>query len=187
MSGWTLSGGLVLDWFSGRFGAGEDLARSAGEVESGGVVALPYLAGERTPVWDLHARGAFAGLSLDSGPAELYRALVDSLALAVLDHAERLERVLGPVPAWRVTGGGTRHPLWPQATADALGVPLEVSSDAAEAVGPALLALRAVGADPERPPVATLEPAGRRGEQLRRGLGRFRELSRLVAPEEEAP
>jgi hypothetical protein len=36
---------------------------------------------------------------------------VDSLALAVLDHAERLEEALGPCSAWRVTGGGTRNRL----------------------------------------------------------------------------
>jgi xylulokinase len=182
VGGWTLSGGLVLDWFAARFGAGEDLARAAAALEPGGLLALPYLAGERTPVWDPLARGALLGLSLDTGPAEVYRALVDSLALSVLDHAERLERLLGPCASWLATGGGTRHPLWPQATADALGTPLEIAPDAAEAVGPALLALRAVGADPQRPPAATLEPDPARGERLRRQLPLYLDLSRLIGP-----
>ena len=180
--GWTLSGGLVLDWFADRFGAGDDVVRAAAELEPGGLLALPYLAGERTPLWDPFTRGALVGLSLDSGPAVVYRALVDSLALAALDHAERLEAELGPCPAWRATGGGTRHPLWPQATADALGAPLQIAPDAGEAAGPALLALRALGLDPERPPAAVVEPNPHRGERYRALLPAFRELSEAVAP-----
>lgn len=182
MGGWTLSGGLALDWFAQRFGTDESLAHAAAGVEPNGLLALPYLAGERTPLWDPHARGAFIGLSADTGPAELYRALVDSLALAVLDHAERLEAALGPCPSWRVTGGGTGHPFWAQATADALGVPLEIAPDADQAVGPALLALRMVGFDPERRAAATLEPDARGNERLRARLPIFRELSRLITP-----
>jgi sugar (pentulose or hexulose) kinase len=146
------------------------------------MLALPYLAGKRTPMWDPFARGAFIGLTRDSGPADAYRALVDSLALTALDHAERLEAQLGPCRVWRATGGGTRHALWPQATADALGAPIEIAPDAGEAAGPALLALRAIGADPERPPAATLRPDPRRGERYRELLPAFRELAQAVAP-----
>jgi xylulokinase len=180
--GWTLSGGLVLDWFADRFGAGDSTARAAAELDPGGLLALPYLAGERTPLWDPAARGALIGLDRDSGPAEVYRALVDGLALTALDHAERLERELGPCPAWSATGGGIRHPVWPQATADALGAPIEIAPGAAEAVGPALLALRAIGADPERRPSAVLEPDPRRAERYRQLLPAFRELSGALAP-----
>jgi xylulokinase len=180
--GWALAGGLVLDWFADRFGAGDGVVRAAAAIEPGGLLALPYLAGERTPLWDPLARGVVLGLSRDSGPAELYRALVDSLALAALDHAERLEPALGPCEAWRATGGGTRHPFWAQATADSLGAPLEIAPDAGEAAGPALLALRAIGADPERRPVAMLEPDAGRGERYRALLPAFRELSAAVAP-----
>jgi xylulokinase len=188
VGGWTLSGGRVLDWFSGRFGAGDDLAEASAELGPSPLLALPYIGGERTPVWDPHARGALIGLTPGTGPAEVYRALVDSLALAVLDHAERLEQALGPCSVWRSTGGGTAHALWAQATADALAAPLEIAPDAAEAVGPALLALRAVGADPERPPAGTLRPDPRASDRLRRLLPAFRELSDLSRglPVEEA-
>lgn len=181
LGGWTLSGGLALDWFAERFGDDGDLARRAAEREPGGVLALPYLSGERTPLWDPHARGAFIGLTPDTGPAELYRALVDSLALAVLDHTERLERALGPCSVWRVTGGGTRHPLWVHATADALGATLAVAPNAAEGLGPALLALRTLGPAPDRPPAATVEPDGHSSERLRRLLPAFRDLSRQLS------
>ena len=179
IGGWTLSGGLGLDWFAERFATGmtqAELAGAAARVEPGGVLALPYLAGERTPIWDPHARGAFANLAPDSGPAELYRALVDSLALVALDHAERLDGALGPCEAWRVTGGGTRNHAWLGATADALGVPLEIAPDAAEATGPALLALRAIGIDPERPSGRRIEPDRRRTARYATLLPIFREL-----------
>jgi sugar (pentulose or hexulose) kinase len=104
----------------------------------------------------------------------------------VLDHAERLEPQLGPCRAWRATGGGARHRLWPQATADALGAPLEIAPDAGEAVGPALLALRASGVDPARRPAAVIEPDPSRTERYRELLAGFRELSRAVAPVLEA-
>jgi xylulokinase len=180
--GWTLSGGLVLDWFAGRFGAGPDVVRAASELEPGALLALPYLAGERTPLWDPFARGALLGLSGDSGPADVYRALVDSLALTALDHAERLEPQLGECAAWSATGGGTRHPLWAGATADALGAPLEIARDAGEAVGPSLLALRAIGIDPAREPSLVLDPDPSRAERYRELLPAFRGLSAAVAP-----
>jgi xylulokinase len=184
LGGWTLCGGLSLDWFAERFAPGgsrAELERDAAGVDPGRVLALPYLAGERTPLWDPNARGAFTGIGLETGAAELYRALVESLALAVLDHAERLEQVLGPCPAWRVTGGGARNRLWLEATAGALGVPLDVVAGAGEAVGPALLALRAVGIDPERPVEERVEPGRDALARLEGLLPAFRELQGALA------
>jgi xylulokinase len=181
LGGWTLSGGRVLDWFGEQFAADGDLAAAAA-VEPGGLLALPYLAGERTPIWDPLARGVLLGLSPDTGRAEVYRALVDSLALTVLDHAERLTGAIGPCEVWRATGGGTQNALWAQTTADALGARLDVAPDAGEAVGPGLLALRALGIDPGRRPAAAIEADPLRGDRLRRLLPHFRELSRAVAP-----
>jgi xylulokinase len=187
IGGWTLSGGLVLDWFERSFGASHGLAEAAADVDTGGLIALPYLAGERTPLWDPLARGALIGLTPDTGPAEIYRAFVDSLALVLLDHSERLEAELGPAAAWRVTGGGTRHDLWLQSTADALGAPLEIAQDSAEAVGPALLALRALGAEPARRVARTVLPDPVASERLRGRLPRFRELGELLFGEGPEP
>jgi len=165
LGGWTLSGGAVLDWGE-RTLAGEPAAlrRAAEELlpGAGGVLVLPYFAGERTPVWDLGARGAVLGLSLDHSAAHVYRGLVDALALAIRDHVARLPGV--PPARWRVTGGGTRNAAWLQATADALDAPLDVVADAGEAVGPALLALAAIGAPTPRAIERTVHPiAGRTG------------------------
>ena len=161
LGGWTLSGGLVLDWCVERLLDGADLtavAAAARALEPGRLLALPYLAGERTPVWDLARAWRPGGIGPRNPPEHVYRAFVDALALTVRDHTQRLDELLGRAVAWRLGGGGARNPLWLQATADAVGAPLEVIADAGEAIGPALLALRSQGVDPERRAAAVVEP-----------------------------
>ena len=167
LGGWTTAGGATLAWFTSQLGAVPDVA--ALEPGAGGLVALPYLAGERTPIRDPHARGLMLGLTLETTFAELYRSLVDGVALSARDHVERL-RDAGLLPdRWLTAGGGARHEAWLQATADALGSPLDVVAGAGDAVGPAHLALRSIGVEPTRPVERRVEPDPER-------TGRFDEL-----------
>jgi xylulokinase len=138
LGGSTSSGGNVLDWARRIFG---DAVADQTHVR-----VVPYLAGERTPVRDPEARGALVGVSLTTSPAEIHRAFVDALALAVLDHTERIARVAG-VGGWRASGGGVHNRAWLQATADAIGAPLEPAPLAGEGAGPALFGLAALGVD----------------------------------------
>ena len=96
------------------------------------------------PFADPEARGALAGLTLLTGRTDIYRAFVDSIALAALAVAE----LLPVTEAWRASGGGCRNPAWVGATCDALDAPVEVVEYAGDAVGPALLALRSLGLEP---------------------------------------
>lgn len=183
LGGWTAAGGSVLDWFRRELGdEGVEERAAALEPGAGGLVALPYLAGERTPVRDPLARGLVVGLTLRTRREELYRALVDSLALAARDHLARFEAVGLAPPVWRAAGGGTRDPAWPQATADALGAPLELCAWAGEAIGPALLALRALGADVQRPVERVVRPDPARRERYERLYGIYRTLHPSLAP-----
>ena len=86
----------------------------------GGVLVLPYLDGERAPVWDPAASGAMIGLTTSTTLAQIYRGVLDGVVLSTLDLADRLEPVRGGAP-WTVAGGGVRDAAWVQATADALG------------------------------------------------------------------
>lgn len=149
LGGWTAAGGATLAWFGRELGAPPDVSEL--EPGAGGLVALPYLAGERTPIRDPWARGLVLGLTLSTTRAELYRALVDAVALSARDHAERLAAAGLAPDAWRVAGGGVRDEAWLAATADALGAPLDVVAGAGEAVAPAHLALRAAGVAVSRP------------------------------------
>src|SRR5262249_62433962 len=113
---------------------------------AGGLLALPYLAGERAPVWDALARGAIVGLTAHTSRLELCRAVLDGVALSTRDLTERLRQVLPPPAEWRVGGGGVRNRVWLRATADAVGSPLEVVDEAGG------------GAAPARPPPAAAPP-----------------------------
>jgi sugar (pentulose or hexulose) kinase len=133
-------------------------------------------------LWDPTARAALVGLSLWTRPAEIYRALIDALAVAALAIAERLP----PPKVWRVSGGGCHNAAWLQATCDAIGEPLEVVADAGEAVGPAVLALRALGLGPPARPGKWIDPDAERGRRLRALYARHQDLNerlRMLAAE----
>jgi xylulokinase len=143
--GATLCGG-ALEWFRNTCAPGASwstLEAEAAAVPLGaeGVVALPYLQGERTPIWDDGARGAFAGLGLSHGRGHMYRALLEGIALgfrACLAVAEETGVRLDEAIA--VEGGGGSHALR-QACADAMGVPVVWIRGAGSSVaGAALLA-----------------------------------------------
>jgi len=154
--GWTSSAGSLIDWSKDLLGesGGEDLPPGAG-----GLLALPYFAGERAPVWDPAARGLLLGLTLETTKPEIGRALIDAVALSARDLAERLRDV--EIRRWRLGGGGARNTALARALADALGRPLECLADAGEAVAPALLAFRAIGCrvDPKIEGVLTPDTA----------------------------
>lgn len=144
--------GAVLEWFRGAFAKGaswEELESEAAAVPVGadGVVMLPYLHGERTPVWDEHARGVFSGLALHHGRGHLYRALLEGIALSFrhsLSVAEEQGVRLREVVA---TNGAGKSALLRQTLADALGAPLVWSANAAGTLaGAAILAGLGTGA-----------------------------------------
>ena len=89
---------------------------------AGKIVFLPYMSGERSPIWDPHARGVFLGLSLATTRAEIIRAVLEGGAYAVRQNAEIAEQLLGhPIEELRAVGGGTKSRLWGQIKADVLG------------------------------------------------------------------
>jgi xylulokinase len=151
--GATLAG-AVQQWFRDAWAPGvpwETLDRESAAVPPGaeGVRLLPYLQGERTPVWDTGARGAFLGLSLSHGRGHLYRAVLEGIAVSFrhcLEVARESGRQLHEVVA---VNGGARSALWRQILCDALGTPLAYLPDNPGApAGAALLAGIGVGALP---------------------------------------
>jgi xylulokinase len=179
VGGWTLNGGMVLDWAARAFGAEAAEAASALPPGAGGLLALPYLAGERTPVCDADARGAVVGITQHTTSAELYRSFVDAVAMTVRDHVSRLPG--GGPERWRLTGGGAHDATWVQATADAVGAPLDIVAHAGEAVGPAFLALRALGSPVPRAVVRTVEPVAAATRRFDALYDEFRTLHPLLA------
>jgi xylulokinase len=150
--------GRALDWFRVDILGGsistEALLEEAGGTPPGadGLLFLPYLAGERSPLWDPTARGAFVGLSLPHGRGHLVRAIVEASALAIRHVAEGIVAAGAEVRSMRVCGGPARSELWNQVKADVTGFEVEVPAVLETAVaGSAILAATGIGAWPDLP------------------------------------
>ena len=124
-AGPTQSGGASLEWLSSV--TGQDFAaieRLAGTVRigRGSPLFLPHLEGERAPLWDPHSRGAFAGMTSVTGPAELAGAVMEGVALSARLALESIETSGGrPVRQLRHGGGGASSDAWCRIRANALG------------------------------------------------------------------
>jgi len=152
VSGVISTSGKAVSWFRKASGdACGDYEGFFGEIcqvepGSGHLLFLPYLSGERAPIWDPDARGAFVGLTLNHGRAQMGRAVVESTAFAMRDVIETMESLGGRVSELTVTGNPARNPVWNQIKADITGRPLIVPSfPHAELMGDLCLALAALG------------------------------------------
>ena len=121
----------------------EQLSKDAQEVAPGseGLLFLPYMMGERSPIWHTNARGVFFGLSLTTTPAMMFRAVLEGTAFA-LAHNVEIGKASGiRIDEIRSIGGGSKSGLWNQIKADVLGMPIAVLEDSVgAAVGDAYLA-----------------------------------------------
>jgi xylulokinase len=130
LGGAFAASGRAVDWWSDLASDG-DLNRTlaqAAESEPGGhgLVFLPFLSGERSPLWDPHARGAFIGLSLEHRQTHLARAVVESTAYQLRLLAEAILALGTRIDELRVCGGPAGSELWNQIKADVLGSPVSV-------------------------------------------------------------
>lgn len=143
--------GLVTTWLAGIAGAdvGELLAEAAG-VPAGcdGLVLLPYFAGERTPLFDPHARGCWLGLTLDHTRGHLYRSVLEGVAFGVRHNLEAMIEAGGTPRRLVAVGGGTRGNLWIRIVSDVTGLPQDLTATTiGAAYGDARMAADACGVD----------------------------------------
>ena len=144
-----------------------DAARSAGP-RFDGPIFLPYLLGERAPLWDPEARGVFFGLSTAHVQAHLCRAALEGVAFAIRHLLETIESGI-PERASRifVSGGGAVSALWNQIKADVTGrVVCRPDNVETGTLGAAMIAAAAAGVYPSlgaamagmRPAFARIDP-----------------------------
>jgi xylulokinase len=116
-----------------------------------GLVFLPYLEGERAPLWDPLARGVIAGLTSRHGQAHLLRAVLEGVACSVRHILHTAESLAGvPAQEVRVAGGGSRLTLWNQLKADVCGRPVRPCETGENGVlGAAMLAALGAGLYPD--------------------------------------
>jgi xylulokinase len=163
--GAMVASGGCLRWFRDQFGQPEMqaaaesktdafdlLTREAAKIEpgSGGLIFLPYMMGERSPLWHTNARGVFFGLTLATPKAALVRAILEGTAFALRHNMEVAMRVGAEVREVRSVGGCSRSDLWNQIKADVLGRPLLLPQvSVGSPFGCAVLAGMGVGVFPD--------------------------------------
>jgi xylulokinase len=130
VGGAFVAGGRALDWWS-AIGAESDVSRALQLAEqappgAGGLVCLPFLAGERSPLWDPAARGAIIGLRFEHGAPHLARAVVEGTAYELRLLTDAILHAGGRIDELRVCGGQARSRLWNQIKADVTGLPTRV-------------------------------------------------------------
>lgn len=148
----TSTAGSLIGWMQSLTGdtSFDDLTEEALQVPAGseGLLMLPYLAGERTPVFDPQARGLLAGLTLRHGRGHLFRAAYEGIAFGIRQILERFDDAHSGTRTVAV-GGGLKSPVWAQAVSDVTGRSQLVPEQAIGAsYGNALLAAIGVGLVP---------------------------------------
>ena len=88
-----------------------------------GLIFLPYMAGERAPLWNSNARGVFFGLSYKTNRCDILRAIMEGCSFAIYHNLKIAERSGVTVSEWIGVGGATRSDAWCQIKADVTGKP----------------------------------------------------------------
>lgn len=112
-----------------------------GKLGENNIYFLPYLMGERSPLNDPYARGAFIGLSMDSTRADMTQAALEGVAFAIRDSFE-VARSLGiRIERSKICGGGAKSPLWRKIIANVLNIKIDrIESEEGPGYGGAMLA-----------------------------------------------
>jgi len=110
------------------------------------VYFLPYLMGERSPINDIHARGTFIGMTMDTTRTDLTQAVLEGVAFAIRDSFEVAKSLGIEIKSSMICGGGAKSPLWKRIFANVLGITLtEAVSEQGPGYGGAILAMVTCG------------------------------------------
>ncbi|MEP6693949.1 MAG: gluconokinase [Chloroflexota bacterium] len=183
------SGGNVLGWISRVFpDVDVPLALRRAPADAP-LIALPLLAGDRSPTWNDAARAAVAGIGLGTSADDIARAMVEGVAYRVARLWEVTSRAMPGIDRVIATGGTLLALPWLiQLFADAIDRPLLMSgAGEGSARGAAIAALERIGAIPDitsvRSPLGrTFRPRAAAHARLRDGMERQRRLEEALAP-----
>jgi len=200
--GATLSAGLSLRWLRDRFRLTSSnpyatMGTSASQAPPGsdGLVFLPYLVGERSPIMEPEATGAFIGLTYAHRRSQLTRAVMEGVACSLRATRDAVIDAGGRCDRWLAVGNGLASPIWRGILADVYGEPLSfVAAPERAAVGAALIGGIAAGsyagyeeaAEVARPPLHTTEPDPERVRIYEDLYERYSRLSELLLGEMRA-
>ena len=115
-----------------------------------GVLFLPYLLGERSPLWDHNAKGAFIGMGISTTKGDMTRAVLEGVGFNLKNILDILENY-ATIEGVTMIGGGTKGGLWLQILADIWQKPLYVPGylEEATSMGAAICGGVGIGAYPD--------------------------------------
>ncbi len=115
-------------------------------IGANGVTLVPYWSGCMTPYWDSDARGVIAGLSSSHGRGDIYRAIMEGIALEQAMMTQQIADATAAITHYVAIGGGARSDLWCQILADASGRDVKrLDTVEASALGAACAAAKGAG------------------------------------------
>ncbi len=120
---------------------------------SKGLLFLPYISGERTPIWNPYARGVFFGVTLGHNRNDFFRSVLEGASFAIRHVIELLETDDGvDVQELRIGGAAATSGVWNQIIADILGKKVvSLTQSHTEVLGAAVLAGVSQGVYPDLP------------------------------------
>ena len=161
VGGPTNNGGNVLEWVSEKLTKldTKDLLTEAETVPAGcdGLLFMPYLQGERAPLWNAAVRGAYLHVDWMHTQAHFARAALEGVLFNLLSINQLLVEHTGPARVIHANGGFAQSTFWVQMLADMAGIPVRLNaSNESGSMGAILLTMKAAGL------VASLDEAAER-------------------------
>lgn len=145
------NGTVIIDWFNREFNnTSQNLKEFVKDTiavppGSSGLIALPYLQGERAPIYNPKARGVFFGVSVRHTPIHFKKALLEGICYEILSIVKSVEAVHGPSDKIFVSGGFTYSADWVQLLSNVLGRELiQTEVNDASAIGAAMVGFEAL-------------------------------------------
>lgn len=155
------NGGAVWKWFVTNFiskgASSEDYAsalKKTSNISAGsdGLIFLPYLMGERAPIWDSKSCGVFFGVNIKHTQIHFVRAVIEGISFALYSVGQALEEASGHIEFIYASGGFVQSKEWLQIIADVFNKKVyRQNTEDASAIGAALMAIRSVEALPHYP------------------------------------
>lgn len=190
-AGTLLNSGVIINWLQDILGE-RDLYDPNSEVKPTGLVTLPYLTGERTPLHDPLARGTILGLRAQTTRSQIAGSMLEGVAFSLRLAMDAMQTSDPPPELLTVGGGGVNIPALQQIITDCIGIPTR-RLDMAEstAFGAALIAADALGwysvdqhvhVDPHDPPTTIMSPDPERHRQYSELFAMYSDAVHLVAP-----
>jgi len=151
VGGATNNGAVLLSWFAENFEKVKSDAR-AFDMEAfsvpntEGLLFLPYVLGERAPIYDPHAKGVFFGVGIQHKLAHFKRAILEGICFEINSIVLAVEETVCPARYVIASGGFTKSDGWVQLMADILGKTIEIDSKGdASALGAAMMGYKSLG------------------------------------------